>query len=230
MRQKTFLKKSERGFSLVELLIVVTIIAILGAITTMSLLAPRKYKAEDQALLLIDLMREAQQRAISQKKTMRVEIDSANRQIRLINENEPNINNAGVTVAATTANDETIKTVAFNSDTVFVGLVPTNMTSTPTEATPVTTIPFTSNIAVMRFMQNGTVHNAGTNNVGSLSIPTGRTIYVWKKKDNDPSATPTVAEVLRAVTVLGSSGSAKLWKCGVERDAFGNDKCNTWTR
>lgn len=211
---------------MIEMVIVLVIIGILTAFTAMSLLAPRKYKAEDQALVLIDVLREAQQRALSEKKIMKVEIDSANRVIRLINENEPaDVNNDNIIDTPTAANDVVIKTVVYNSDQVFIGLVPTNMSANPIESSPVTAIPFSSNKAVLRFKSNGTVHNAGTNSVGAGSIATGRTIYVWTKKDSDSSATPTIADVLRAVTVIGSSGSTKLWKC-----ATGNGQCTTWTK
>lgn len=235
MKQKTRFNQSEEGFSLVELLIAVIIIGILSAITVMSLSSTRKYNAEAEALTVIDFMREAQQRALSQKKTMRVVINSSDRNISLINENEPaDANNDGINDAPTANNDTVIKTAVFTDNNMFIGVVPTNMTSSPTELTPVAPIVFANSIhpqslgdfvATMRFRSNGTVLNTGNDAIGTGSIPTGATIYVWTKKDTDTSANPTVADVLRAVTVLGSSGSTKLWKCGT-----GGSQCTTWTR
>ena len=52
---------------MVEILVVVVLIGIISAIVAGSLRAPKLYNAENQALSLIDLMREAQQRALTQK-------------------------------------------------------------------------------------------------------------------------------------------------------------------
>lgn len=231
--------QSERGVSIVEILVVVIIIGILSSITAMSLLAPKKYNAENQTFILVDLMREAQQRALSQKKTMRVEINSTDRVINLIDENEPaDADNDGVNDTPIASNDQIIKTATFiesnNVSTVFIGVVPANMTTSPTELSPVLPIAFSNSlhplslsdrVATMRFKSNGMVHNAGNDAVGTGSTPTGATIYVWSKKDSDNSANPTDADILRALTVLGSSGSTKYWKCGVV-----NNQCTTWTK
>ncbi len=224
MNQKTRFNQSEQGYSLVEMLIVVAIIGILSAVTVMSLSATKKYNAENQALTLLDFMREAQQRALSQKKTMRVVINSSDRNINLINEND-----------AATANDDTIiKSATFVDNNMFIGVVPTNTTTSPVELSPVAPIVFANSIhpqslgdvvATMRFRSNGMVLNTGNDAIGSLAIPTGATVYVWTRRDSDTSANPTEADILRAVTVLGSSGSTKLWKCGVIAN-----QCTTWTR
>lgn len=219
------MKSSERGTSIIEVVVILLIIGILTTITTMSILAPKKYKAEAQALLLIEVMREAQQQALSEKKTLRVQIEPDNRQIRLINENEPQYNPDNSVQPATVANDVIEKTVPYNSDHVYVATTPANMSAAPVEATPVLPISVSNSVAVLRFKPNGTVHNVGNNNLGEGSTATGATIYVWSKKEFDPSTAPTVADVLRAVTVIGSSGSARLWKCDV-----GDGQCDNWTR
>ncbi len=228
--------QSQQGFSIVEMVVVVGIIGILTGLATISLLAPRKYNAEKQTLFLIDLIREAQQRALSQKKTMRVEINSTDRVISLINENEPADANAdGVNDPPTANNDIIIKTMNYVDASVYIGVVPTNMTAAPTELSPVLPITFATSlqphslsdiVATMRFRSNGNVLNAGNDAIGTGATPTGVTIYVWTKRDTDNSANPTQANILRALTVLGSSGSAKLWSCGLGT----NNECTTWTR
>ncbi len=223
MKRKRAFSKAEQGVSIVEILVVVVIIGIMSAFLVASFNSYKLYNADNQALKLIDLIREAQQRALSQHETMRVEINSTGRLARIINENTP----------GTAADDVVIGTMSF-SDNILIGVVPTNMTSGPTEASPVLPVAFTtsnhplslgSRAATLRFMSNGTVRNAGTDAIGTNSVATGATVYVWSKRDNDTSANPTVANVLRAVTVIGSSGSPKLWKCAVI-----NNQCTTWTR
>lgn len=230
MQQKKSLpKNSERGTTLVEILVVLVVIAILSSIAIFSLLAPKKYKAEDQALILIDLTREAQQLALSKKRTFRVQINAGSQTINLIDENEPaDANNDGNTDDPTAANDLVVKTIRFNSEYVQVGAAPANMSGTPTEITPVSTIPFARSRAVMRFKTNGTVHNAGDNDIGDNSVATGRVIYVWTKNENDSSMQPTESDVLRAVTVLGTSGSTKLRICPMDRTTQGTLHCDGW--
>lgn len=209
---------------MVEMVVVLVIIGIMSAIVGSTLIAPRLYAAEDQTLKLIDLMREAQQRSLTQKTTMRVEINSTRRVIRLINEN-----------VRTNAGDDTIlKTVPYVSDDVFIGVTPTNMTTTPVETVPILPVAFANGthplnlgnqVVTMRYRSNGTVENAGTDAIGTNATATGATVYVWTKRPSDTSANPTVANVLRATTVFGSSGLTRLWKC-----AIANNQCSNWTK
>lgn len=219
---------SQRGFSLVELIIVIMIMVIMGTIVGMSFRAPKLYNAENQALKLIDLMREAQQRSLTEKSVMRVEINATQRVISLINEN----------AAGNAGDDVLIKSFvytppnAYTSDNnVFFGVTPTNMTTTPVEAVPILPIAFTNSthplslgnqVATLRFRRDNVVLNAGNNAIGTGATPTGATIYVWTRRATQAN---NVAEVLRAVTVFGSSGLTKLWKCGVI-----NNQCTTWTK
>ncbi len=230
MKQRGSFSKSEQGISIVEIVVVILLIGIISAIAVGTLTTPKLYNAENQALRFMDLMREAQQRALTQKKTMRVEINSTQRFIRLIDENEV----TGSAAVPTAANDIIVKTIPYVDGNTFLNLTPTNMTATPAELTPVLPVAFANSthptsvgnqVLTMRFMSNGTVRSAGTDAIGSNSTPTGATIYVWSRRDSDTAPTPTVANVLRAVTVLGTSGSTKLWKCGVTASG-----CTAWTR
>jgi len=66
----------ERGASLVEIIIALVIIGILSAVSLPYIVNYKKYyKSEDQALKMMDLMREAQQLALAQRRTIRFEID-----------------------------------------------------------------------------------------------------------------------------------------------------------
>lgn len=216
--------QSQRGVSMIEMVVVLVIIGIMSAIVGSALIAPKLYAAEDQTLKLIDLMREAQQRSFTQKTTMRVEINATRRAIRLIDEK----------AAANASDDTVINTVPYVSNDVFLGVTPGNMTATPTETVPILPVTLSNSthplslgnqVVTMRFRSNGTVENAGNDAIGTGAIPTGATVYVWTKRTSDTSPTPTVANVLRAATVFGSSGLTRLWKCGIV-----NNQCTTWTK
>lgn len=214
--------KSAEGFSLIELMIVLIIIAIVSSFAVMSFSSQKLYDADMQALGIIDLLHEARQRSLSQRNTFRVEINQSNNSIRLIDEK-------GVSDAS---DDIEIKSVPYRNEGVFIGTLPTNMTDNPAELSPVLPIEFAvsnhplsanDSVATMRFLRNGTVHNAGTNGAGTGSIATGATIYVWSKYQNDNSTEPTTGQVFRAITVLGTTGSARLWKC-----AMSDGNCSEW--
>jgi hypothetical protein len=180
--------------------------------------------AETQALQLADMYQEARQRALSQRTTFRVEINATKRVIRLIDEK----------IAGYPADDQVVKFTNFHGDGVFIGSAPSNAATGPTELSPVPAITFTTSthplstgdsVATLRFIRNGTVTNAGTNAAGAGAIVTGATINVWSKNPNDNSTTPTVGQVIRAVTVLGSTGLTRMWKCNLS-----GSSCTAWTK
>lgn len=216
--------KSAAGFSVLEMMAVVSIIIIMTTFALLSLTAEKLYDTDKQAIYITDLLQEARQRSLSQRNTVRVEINKTKKQIRLIDEKKPN----------TSTDDVLVKSIAYMSDDVLIGTAPSNMSASPVELTPVPNISFTTSthplssgnqVAVMRFLKNGNVTNAGTNDLGAGAVPTGATIYVWSKFPSDASPTPTVAQIFRAVTVLAASGSTRLWKCTV---TSGN--CDEWVR
>lgn len=215
---------SAAGFSVVELLIVVSVIAIMSTFAIMSLTAEKLYSSDKQAVQITDLLQEARQRSLSQRKTARVEVNATRREIRLIDEREPG--GAG--------DDVLVKAVPFRDDGVFVTTMPSNMTANPSEPSPVPALTFSTSthplssgdsVATRRFLRNGTVTDGGTNAEGVGAVPTGATIYVWSKYPDDVSANPTVGQIFRAVTVLANSGSVRLWKCSV---SGGN--CSEWKK
>ena len=218
-------KINEAGYSIIELLLVLAITAILSAITIMSFGAVRMNKTDAQAVNLVDIFQEARQRAISQRTTMRVELNRTDQVIRLIDEGRN-------TLAA--KDDVQIKSSAFLNDGVIVGLPPSNQTSTPTESTPIPQIAFApsvhpsslgKNVATLRFLRNGTVTNTGNDAIGTGATTSGATIYVWSKFEKDNSQNPTTAQIFRAVTVTGSTGLSRVWKCGSV-----NNVCKNWNK
>lgn len=209
---------SQKGFSLIEVLLVLMILSIFIALAIPSFRSARKFNADDQAMLMVDIFDEARQSAMNQRKTFRVEINKTKNQVTLINEKG----------SASTTDDEVVKQIQ-NKSFVKVGEIPNNILNAPTTTSPIPVLsPVTSNYPLssgdekitLRFAKNGLVMDTGTNNTGNGSIPRGATIYVFSNKEG--TATP---EIIRAVTVLQTSGDSSILKC-----TFNNGRCGNWRK
>lgn len=212
-------KSSQTGFSLIELLIVIVVLGILSTIAVVTFWSSRKYSPDDQAKKMIDIFDEARQKALNQRKTFRVEINKTKKEIRLIDEGSD----------ATTANDDVILKKSQLANLVVIGAAPSNVSGAPTATTPInvpayatSSYPLSSGDEkiTLRFKRNGQVVDAGTDNIGTGSLMSGATIYVY-------SATPSISkpDVIRAVTVLGTTGDTSLYKC-----KFVSSACGNWSR
>lgn len=210
-RQSKFIKSDSDGVTLIELLIVMTVITIMTGVSLFYLTGHQKlYKPDEQALRIADILQEARQRALTQRETIRVEIDTtpASNFARIIDENKPD----------TDADDKELKRIKLlPSSDVRVDTSPTNITYNPPESLPVPTAVYKTSIysgtsgdqvCTIRFQSNGTVTDAGTNTIGTGAVPTGVTLYVWSPK----SGKITQSDIARAITIIGASGSIRLWE------------------
>ena len=208
---------------MIELIIVVLVVGILSVLTLMAFKGEKKFLADSQAYIILDVFNEARQRALTQHETMRVEINKTTNTIRLISEN----------AAGDAADDQIVKTLTLqHPNYVVIEQAPTNIEESPTESSPVPAISFTTSVhplstsnqvATLRFLRNGKVVNAGSNATGTNSTTTGATIFVWMP-DYSNSGTPLqTGSVIRAITVLGATGSTRYWRCEVE-----NSQCTDW--
>lgn len=199
----------ERGFSLLELLIVVTIIFILSTMGVFFLAAhQRLYKPDEQSTRIIDLLQEARQRSLTQRETMRVEIDLTDNIIRLIDENDPTI----------VSDDRKIReAVLIPAGEVNLRVRPPDITANPPEPLPVPAAQFKQSsypssalhdVCTIRFLRNGTVVNEGTDEIGSNAATTGLTLFIWSPK----KGTTNESEITRAITIVGATGSVRLWE------------------
>ncbi len=198
-----------RGFSMVELLIVLAIIFILSTVSLFYLSGhQRLYRPDEEALKIIDLLQEGRQRSLTQRETMRVEIDLTDNLVRLIDEND--VSSAG--------DDRLIKSVALLPQAdVKINSRPPDISTDPPETLAVPIAQFkpsiypssvTHNVCTFRFLRNGTVVNEGTDAVGSNAAIAGLTIFIWSPKLNNASQT----EIARAITVIGATGSVRYWE------------------
>ena len=233
---KLFAASNENGFSLIELFIVVAIIMVMTTFAIFALMPHRNlYQTDDQALRVLDFMRDASQRALTQRQVMRLEIDQTNNVIRIIDENQ---------VDQGTADDRAVRQEALeNPNNVRMYLTPPGATppttsgppnsSGPPSAVAVPPPPAPSNfpaaayaacmhpLAVShsaghrgwtaRFLSNGSVVNAGSDAVGTNATLTSATLYLWPPRAGAPN-TAAQPQAVRAITIFGGTGAVRLWK------------------
>lgn len=199
----------EKGFSIVELLIVVSIATVMASFSIFYLSGhQRLYKPDEQSLKIVDLMQEARQRSLTQRETMRIEIDLNDSVARLIDENTASIATDDVKIREITL---------FSYELVKINSQPPDITTLPNESMSVPAAQFvpsvypnsiTHNVCTFRFLRNGTVVNAGTNAIGDNAALTGATLFIWSPTKDDED----VSEIARAITIVGATGTIRLWE------------------
>lgn len=196
------------GYSIIEMLIVLTVITILTSGAFFYLNAHQKlYKPDNQALQIADMLQEARQRSLTQRKTMRVEIDLTDSIARLIDENS----------AGTADDDKVLRELSlYFPNEVRMDAPPSEITYNPPEPQPVPNAQFKissypisalNQVCTIRFQSNGSVVDAGTNSTGSNAVSRGITLHLWSSQD-----TGNEISVARALTIIGSTGSVRLWE------------------
>lgn len=194
---------------MVELLIVLAVITILLGISLFYLSGhERLYRPDEQALKIIDVFQEARQRSLTQRETMRVEIDLTDNVVRLIDENLPN----------TVDDDRVLRNITLAPQAqVKLTSRPPDISTNPVEIMPVPAAQFrpsiyppssAHNVCTFRFLRNGSVVNEGTDAVGSNATTTGVTLFIWSPKPNNANE----SEIARAITVIGATGSVRFWE------------------
>jgi type II secretory pathway pseudopilin PulG len=201
-------KGATGGFSLVELLVVVVIMMILSAISIPYIYNYKKlYKSEDQALKVMDLMREAGQLALTRRRTMRLEIDWTDKMLLIIDEN-----------GAGAGDDLEIKAIPLaNEGEIRMDQIPTGLTAPnpPTYSDAVfaaDTIGHLrggatvtgNNVWAARFKRDGSVVNAA-------ETPVSANLYIWAPLTGG-SDSPRNNKEVRAITIFGGTGAVRYWK------------------
>lgn len=198
--------RTEAGFSAIELLIVLVIIGIMSAISLPYLLNYKKlYKTEDQAIKVMDIMREASQLALTRRRTFRIELDLTDNAVLIIDEDgaapDKQIKKIPLeltkdvrmdVIPATIAkpNPPNFNDIAFSIDAVghLVG------------ATPV----ISHSVWVARFKSDGSV-------VNNADTPISVNIYAFPPLTPGSTTARNKTEV-RCITLFGGSGAIRFWK------------------
>lgn len=198
--------KRSAGFSIVELLVVLGIIALLSAMALPYIVNYKKrYKSEDQALKVMDLMREAGQLALTQRRTIRFEIDLTDNAALLINENPLGSHTLIKKIPLEAASEIRMDTIPATvskpsppnySDIAFA----TDTIGHMNGSTPVTG----HLVWAGRFRSDGTM-------VSKTNVPISGNIYIWPPLTPGSTTARSKAEV-RAITIFGGSGAVRYWK------------------
>ncbi|MEQ1762661.1 MAG: type II secretion system protein [Pyrinomonadaceae bacterium] len=184
----------ERGMSLIEIVIALAIVTILTAISVPLIFNHSKaYKSEDQAIKVIDLMRESAQLALTRRRTMRFEIAWSDTPVaRIIDENGA-------------AADITLKTIPLEPVNLVRMDVPPDGVNVPPPNYPAVSI---AGVTSARFRSDGSVVNAA-------DLPISGTLFSWPPKDKPYDVgdlEPRRIEEVRAITLDGASGAIRLWR------------------
>ncbi|MGD9589757.1 MAG: prepilin-type N-terminal cleavage/methylation domain-containing protein [Pyrinomonadaceae bacterium] len=194
------------GFSVIEILVVLVVIAILSAISIPYVYNYTKlYKSEDQAIKVMDLMRETAQLALTRRRTMRFEIDLTDNAALVIDENGA-------------APDTLIKRIPLESvSEVRMDAVPSGVTrpTPPNYADAAYTTDtlghqragqtvINNMVWAARFRSDGTAVNAA-------NLPMSVTLYSWPPAQPG-SMTPRKLGEVRAITLFGGTGAVRYWK------------------
>ena len=206
-RKNVSCQSDEQGFSVSELLTVVAIIFILSAISIPYFLNYTKlYKSEDQALKVVDLMREAGQLALTRRRTIRFEIDLTENAALIIDENGA-------------AEDFRIKTIPLEKPLeVRLDMAPDGVTA-----------PAPPSYADAEFVSDSLGHDFGGTSVSGHQVwqarfrsdgtvidgngnPISATLYFWPPITPGSTASRDGNGEVRALTLFGGSGAMRYWR------------------
>jgi Tfp pilus assembly protein FimT len=184
-------RRAEQGYSFIELLVVASLIIVMIAVAVFTLgHSRRSYRSDDAASQVVNFLREAYGRALSQRQTMSVRIDRANQTIALIDENRIVAGDEFEVRRAPLIDQVSLSQPAVGGVSVGVPPAPYSYASAV----------YSSNVWEAHFRSDGSVVDAAGN-------PMNATLFFspTNLSDND-------ANLIRAVTLFGPSGSIRVWR------------------
>jgi len=194
--------RDEDGYSVIELLIIAAVVVILTGLSVFTL-APqqRAYRTDDAAGQITNFMRDAYHRALSQRQTMRVQVDRSNMVVTITDEGTLPGGDEVEVRRAKLSNE-----ISVNQPTVSSALL--NPPAAPYNYAVAT---YTTNIWTARFRSDGSVVDTAGNSMSA-------TLFV-----SVANMKTTETNLIRAITVFGPSGSIRVWRYnGASFDAGAN--------
>ena len=189
----------QSGFSLIELLIVIAIVAVLTGITIFAFAYhKRSYAPDDEATQIVSFFREAHQRALSQRQTQRVTIDRNDLVVRLMDE--------GLLPGGDEV--EVIRGKLNGAVSMIQPMVKGNLITTPPGPYNYSPAGFEDGVIQFRFRADGSV-------VDPKGNPISATLFFAPLDMDDRSA-----DLVRAVTLFGPSGSVRAWRYDSSNNNF----------
>lgn len=198
---------AQNGFSMVEMLVVVAIVMIMVAVSLPYALNYRKlYRSEEQALKVIDLIRETSQKALNQRRTFRLEIDVTTNTAMIIDENTSS--EADVLVKTVPIDDASV--LRMDVSPASIGRPnPPNYPAAVFADDEIGHMNGSTNVIGNRvwaahFKSDGTVVNEN-------DVPLSVSLFVFPASSAS-SDVPTDNKQVRAITIYGGSGAVRYWK------------------
>ena len=202
-RNKYQSRPSERGFSVIELLIVVGVAVILGAIALPQMISARRMlRSSAMSRQVLTQLRLARQEAMSQRQAMTVQYDDTNKRLVVIDHNASGRSLLTATGYPNTAGSVQIRTInlageGLPASEIAYGIPSGAQTAALGDSTSMTTLPTTTKKINITFQPDGSVID-GNGNAANFAL------YFYNTKASINTAS--------AVSVLGAGGRVKIWR------------------
>jgi prepilin-type N-terminal cleavage/methylation domain-containing protein len=197
---------SRNGYSMVELLVVLVVLAVMAAISLPYLINFKKlYKTEDQALKVSDLLREANQLALTKRRTFRVEVDLTDNALLIIDEKGSSADILLKRIPLELPRDVRVDTIPYSvtkpnppnyPDATFAADTMGHLDGTTTVTG--------HSVWAARFMSDGSI-------VNRTNVPINANLYFYPPTSLGSTIARNIGEV-RALTISGGGGAVRYWK------------------
>ena len=208
--KRTYLRCSDRGFSAIELVLVVALIGILSALAVPQMVAQRRLlRAAGITREIVSQMRYARQLAMSQRQAVTFQYDNLNKQILIIDHNltGPSVlatggfpNNAGSAVVSTLP----LAAEGLGSSEITYG-IPNGLPNGPLDDGVSPSNLTVDNTLNITFQPDGSVVDVNGN-------PQDQALFIFNNRAPQVTAA--------AISVVGSAGRIKLWRYDISADQF----------